>query len=75
MDFKDKKVVAQLVSETIDTKGWEIIESFINGQIDTAKARLLTVDPSDVSQIASLQERYRSHKTLLNTVKTYIRGL
>lgn len=68
-DTLDKRMIAELVSRTIDTEGWQIIEDLIDEIMQRSRDRLLLVNPTDVVEIARHQEKYKTLKGLKNEIK------
>lgn len=68
----DKNTIKILVSETMATGGWAIIEAEINKIIDSAQASLLKVNPSDAVAVAKLQEKIDTLKKTLQIVKNMV---
>lgn len=72
MKFKDsltKEMVAELVSQTIDTDGWQIIEEMIDEKISSSEQRLLFIEPTNAVEITRQQERVKAFKGLKNEIK------
>ena len=69
----DKETIKILVYETLNTKGWGIIEEEINRMIGAAKTSLVTVNPSDPVLVARLQEKVNTCKRTLQIVHNMVK--
>lgn len=69
----DRNINKILVDETINTKGWAVIEDEINRIIGTAQASLVTTDPSNSIAIAKLQEKVNTLKKTLQIVYNMVK--
>jgi len=57
-----------LVSQTLKTKGWEIIEEIIEEEIEQAREKLPNIDPLDFTKITRYQQKIKVLTGLKNKI-------
>jgi hypothetical protein len=72
VDTMPKEIVATLVSEMVETKGWEIVEEYIQKQIDVCVLKLQQNKFSELNEVLVLQERINTLQQLRLRIKNYI---
>lgn len=70
MDDNTAKALHML--KMAETEGWKILDGWMSSKIESAKDRLLTVEPDDVKKIVAYQEQIKTYKMIRGQVAFYI---
>lgn len=68
-----KEVVSLLVREMTETKGWEIVEEYINKEIEVCTEKLKKNKFTELYQVLILQGRIELLNQLKLRINTYIK--